>query len=187
MGLQPVSLSNANPLAVAAAITSVLESDGVSDQPISRALAEGARATLEETDQSRSQYFQSILEVGYLVAAADGFDDLERHALAGLLERVTGKAVDHAALELHFKDLDDAVAMLGRHERLRRAAADFESGTSKREALSFATLIAMADGKLAAPELQALTELGGALELTSADIEATVQRTVERVKSALSS
>jgi tellurite resistance protein len=142
----------------------------------------------DETSESEAaRYFQALLEVGYLVASADGFADEERQALAELLEDATGRAVDQSVLKLHFQDLDQAVQMLGRHERLRRAAADFEDIGSREEALGFATLVAVADGIFAEPEAQALLELGGFMELSEQQIRGVVDRVVARIKKALAS
>jgi tellurite resistance protein len=138
-------------------------------------LQQGAKATLESTDADGSAYFQSILELGYLVASADGFANEERQALSLLLEGVMGSAVSHDVLELHFKDLDEACEMLGRRERLRRAAEDFAQGASRSEALGFAALVAMADGMLAQPEADALAELGTFLGFSPQQVADVVQ------------
>jgi tellurite resistance protein len=149
-------------------------------------LKQAAEATLAERDHDASAYFQSMLELGYLVASADGFAEQERHALAELLEAITGAAVDHDALELHFRDLDDTVEALGRRERLRRAAADFEDGVSRTEALGFAALVALADGELAEPEAQVLTEMGSHFGLSESEVAQTVDRVVTDLRSRLS-
>jgi tellurite resistance protein len=152
--------------------------------PSTASLREGAAAVRAESDDVKSRHFQSMLELGYLVASADGFADAERHALAALLEQITGSAVNHDELELHFRDLDEACDALGRHERLRRAAADFEDTIGRDEALIFAALIAVADGQLASPEMSALSELGRCFDIREADVEAIVDsmvRDIERV------
>jgi tellurite resistance protein len=146
----------------------------------------GAQATLAEQDSDVSKYFQSMLELGYLVASADGFAEEERHALAELLEAVTGEAVKRDVLDLHFKDLEEAVEMLGRHERLRRAAADFEDGMSKGEALGFAALVALADGKLGELEASALKEMGANLGLSADEIDEAIEEVISNVKNQLS-
>ena len=153
--------------------------------PSSQQLQAGADSTLKQDDSDAGRFFQSILEVGYLVASADGFADEERHALAHLLGLIMGDIVNEEALELHFKDLDDACEMLGRRERLRRAAADFDSGSAKQQAIGFAALVALADGKLAGPELEALKVLGTHLELTDAQVGDAVQRVVGEIKRGL--
>jgi tellurite resistance protein len=61
---------------------------------------------------AEARYFQSILELGYLVASADGLAEEEKNALADLLEQVTGKVIDQGQLKLHFQDLEDGCQML---------------------------------------------------------------------------
>lgn len=104
--------------------------------------------------------FMAALELGYLAASADGLDDAERVTIAATLERVSGIELDHDAFTAHFADLDEAVASLGRRERLARTAADLETDAARAEAIQFAALVAMADGTLQAPELGVLTEAG---------------------------
>jgi tellurite resistance protein len=129
--------------------------------------------------------FQGLLEVGYLVASADGLADAERHALAELLERVTGRVADRKLMEQHFVDLDAACAMLGRRERLRRAAAEFEDAGSRREALAFAALVSLMDGAIAEPEREALLVLGEHFELSEDDIVAVIGGVFKAVERAL--
>ena len=148
-------------------------------------LRAGAEAVRGESEDTHGRYFQSILELGYLVASADGFASEERRALADLLEQATGAAVNREELELHFKDLEDGCAALGRRERLRRAAADFDDAIGRSEAIGFTALIAVADGVLAPPELAMLTELGACFELTEAEVEEIVQGVARAVESAV--
>jgi tellurite resistance protein len=108
-----------------------------------------------ETDQ-----FMAALELGYLAASADGLDVTERASIANALERVTGIGYDQAAFAAHFGDLDEAVAALGRRERLARTAAEFDSDEQREGVIQFAALVAMADGVLHAPELVVLEEAG---------------------------
>ena len=62
--------------------------------PGTEQLRAGAEATRGGADDQQVRTFQSILELGYLVASADGFADEERRALAALLEQATGAAVN---------------------------------------------------------------------------------------------
>jgi tellurite resistance protein len=121
------------------------------------------------------------------VASADGLQDEERHALAELLEEGTGAAFDRASFELHFRDLDAAMVMLGRHERLRRTAEEFSEPAAREEALGFALLVAIGDGKLSAPELAMLFELGEALGFSKAALEQRFEQTIGRVERELRS
>jgi tellurite resistance protein len=193
MELKPVDLSDAGPDRLRAAVLATIErqteaiAPGRKSLPTGAQLRDSASAVNRDTEDERAYYFQSILELGYLVASSDGFVDAERHALAQLLEVMTGAAVSSEILELHFRDLEDACKTLGRRERLRRAAADFEGTTGRREALGFAALVAIADGRLAAPELSALRELARDLDLTDKECHEVVDEVVEDVRRELHS
>ena len=117
--------------------------------PTTDQLKAGAEASVAEEgeDAAAAQYFQSLLELGYLVASADGLADEEREALADLVEHATGSAVEHDVLTRHFTNLDAAAEMLGRRERMGRIAANFDDFMAREEAMSFAALVAVADGK----------------------------------------
>lgn len=109
---------------------------------------------------AETERFVAALELGYLTASADGLDATERESIATTLERVTGIGFDHDTFAAHFADLDQAVAALGRRERLARTAAEFESDDVRAAVIKFATLVAMADGVLHAEELRVLQEAG---------------------------
>jgi tellurite resistance protein len=188
MGLRTVDLTRWDPSRLRAAVVALMDDAPAAlsgHLPSVTHLKEGAAATLNEGDMAESAYFQSMLELGYLVASADGFAEEERHALAELLSRVTGSAVEIDVLELHLKDLDDACAMLGRRERLRRAAEDFGDGPTRHEALGFAALVAIADGMLAEPEAGALSELGGFFGMSADEIASTVDDVLQRLNTQL--
>ncbi len=183
MGLAEVDLSQFELPALRAAVSATL-----ADVHLPTNLKQGAQAVQTEGDQAAATYFVSLLELGYLVASADGFAEAERHALADLLEQATGKEASHDVLDLHFRDLEEGCEMLGRRERLRRAAADFEDdGRCSEEALGFAALVALADGKLAGPEAAALAELGSHFGLDDEKVNQIVADVVTLVRSALAS
>jgi tellurite resistance protein len=148
------------------------------------ALTRTAPGLARDAAQATS-HFQALLEAGYLVASADGFADTERHALAALLEAASGKAVDRESFELHFRDLDDAVQMLGRRERLRRTAEEFEAPAARDEAIGFALLVAVGDGKLAPPEAAAWLELGSILGYAEDALERRAQEILDQLELAL--
>jgi tellurite resistance protein len=141
-----------------------------------------AEETVRTGEGDAARCFQGLLELGYLVASADGLADAERDSLAGMLEQVTGHGIDHGAMRVHFADLDDACAALGRHERMRRAAADFESPAAREEALAFAALVALADGEIAEPEVRALVELGGCFGMNEDRVRGALAALVEAVE-----
>lgn len=187
MSLPTVDLTEFGVARVRAAIQAAVEHASVGALPTTGVLKQEADAAQQRDDAVTGAYFVSILELAYLVASADGFAEEERHALAELLERLTGKSLAQDALELHFKDLDDAVEMLGRRERLRRAAEDFAEPERQTEALGFATVVALADGALGGPEADALSELGGHFGLTKEQTAKVVAGVVERVRAELGS
>jgi tellurite resistance protein len=184
--IEDLGLSRVEPERLQRAVRAAL-GQGSPRLPAPTTLRRGAEETKkdEAQDGGLARRFQALLEVGYLVASADGFAEAERHTLAALLEDATQRTVDHEAFETHFRDLDEACEMLGRRERLRRAAEDFEDGAARREALGFAVLVAIADGKLGSPEGQALRELGSHLGFDEREVDATVGEVIMSVKSAL--
>jgi tellurite resistance protein len=144
--------------------------------PTLEQLRAGARESARETgaDAEVARYFQSLLELGYLVASADGLAESERDTLASLVEYVTGAAVDHRALQLHFDELNAISDALGRPERLGRVASEFESADSRQEAISFAALVAIADGALTEPELKVLYKLGEHFSFSREEVQSLV-------------
>src|SRR5262245_32833419 len=131
---------------------------------------------------SDANRFMAVLELGYLAASADGLDTRERDTIATTLEQVTGIGFDHDAFEAHFADLDAAVSMLGRRERLARTAAEFDNDDTRADAIRFAALVAMADGRLCAPELEVLNEAGGHFAWSADKVRGLVTEAAGRVR-----
>lgn len=152
--------------------------------PSAAQLRQGAEDTVRAAgeDAQVAEYFASLLELGYLVASADGLAEQERDTLAQLVEHATAHAVDRHALMLHFHDLDATVAALGRSERLLRAAASFTGPVAREEALTFAALVAMADGSLEPEELAVLVRLGEQLSLSEREVRAVVDHVAEQIQ-----
>jgi tellurite resistance protein len=157
--------------------------------PSSMDLRTGAEETVKKkpSDRRAAEHFQSLLEIGYLVASADGLADAERDALADLIERATGHVVQHDELRRHFTVLDQACEALGRHERIGRLASNFEDPEAREEALSFAALVAVSDGHLGLPEVHALVELGERLRFTDREVEEVLADVLAKVREALES
>ncbi|MBK6921925.1 MAG: hypothetical protein IPH07_31300 [Deltaproteobacteria bacterium] len=142
-------------------------------------LRAGAAASIAHgAEDAAARRFQTVLELCFLVASADGFADAERVQLARLLESITEAAIDRGALELHFTELDAAVNALGRRERMARLAADIEGSAAVDEALAVATLVALADGELAGPEYAALVELGELLGFEATRVRSRIDEVV---------
>ncbi len=188
MAIKVMDLTHAGEERLRQAVHTVIEKQSIGEGhrlPNAEQLRAAAKAAVGDTGEVMGRYFQSLLELGYLVASADGLADDERATLAALLEQATGAIVNRAELELHFQDLEEGCKMLGRRERLRRAAADFEDSIGRSEAIGFTALIAVADGVLAAPEIEALTELGACFELSEAQVDDIVQGVTRAVENAL--
>ncbi len=179
-GEEPViSLPHERPEQLAAAVRSAL----VDQEAL---FSEGAAKTLNgDAYAAAARRFQATLELGYLVASADGFAAEERTSLANLLEQVTGLAVDHVTLARHFKDLDTAVDQLGRRERLARLADQLTELGDVEQTIDAVATIAMADGTLSAPEYAVLAALGEHLGLASHSVGTIVDGSAARVKKAL--
>jgi tellurite resistance protein len=183
-----IELPAAPPAQLAAAVRAIL-SQGTREVPLpsaERLEADASAAVADRpVDPDGVRRFHALVELGYLAASADGLDPAEREALATILERLTGAVVDHATIDRHLRDLDAAAAMLGRHERLARVAADLGAGDQRDEALGFAALIAMADGRLHEGEMEVLLELGACFALPQKEVRNIVDRVAAAVGSAL--
>jgi tellurite resistance protein len=177
-----VGFPDVDPAHLAAAVEAALEAR----TDLRARLRAGAEQSMrdEPADAATATRFQTLLELGYLVASADGFAESERTSLAGLLERVTASAIDRASLERHFRELDQAVAALGRRERLARLAAELDEAAAE-EAIELVVTIAIADGCLSAAEHAVLVELAEHLRLPGARLHALVQEAAARVEEAL--
>lgn len=124
--------------------------------------------------------FLAAIELGYLVASADGLEPSERDVIAQLLEAATGRSFDVRTFDAHFRDLDAAVGMLGRRERLARTAAEFDTADRRADAIRFAALVAMADGILHEAELLVLCEAGSYFDWGAERVRAIVDDVVAR-------
>jgi tellurite resistance protein len=163
MGEPIVAFAGATPERIAAAVHAVVVSDGVRAARLKSGAAQSIAEAPADLDSAR--WFQSLVELGFLIASADGFADSERSALAGLLELVTSETIDKEMLELHLSELEQQVDVMGRTQRLARAAGELDDPSAADDAVAFAALVAMADGHLGGVELDALVELGGVLSI----------------------
>ncbi|MBZ0231066.1 MAG: hypothetical protein K8M05_01840 [Deltaproteobacteria bacterium] len=180
---EPVVALSAPPERIAQAVHKVVTSDGVR----AARLAAGASQSLvdEPTDATSARWFQSLVELGWLVASADGFAPAERASMAALLATVTGKAVDEPVLEQHLGELAQQVDIMGRSQRLARAAAELADQSAGDDALAFAALVAMADGRLEQIELDALVALGSYVSIDAARVRALVTALAKDVEANL--
>lgn len=177
MGQIGAELANADPDKLQAAVNAALSAHG-------ETLTRGAKESPSDADDRLTEaavYFHSLLELGYLVASADGFADAERQALAQLIETATSAALNRTALLAHFDDLDSGTEVLGRSQRLARAAANIEDADKRQRALQFVALIATADGHLDGTELDALAELGEHFEVSREQVETIARDVVTQI------
>ena len=130
----------------------------------------------------KANHRQSAFELAYLAASADGLDRAEQKALAEVLERATGGKVDNQAFADHFSDLEEGVLMLGRRERLARTAAEFETDDVRENAIRFAALVAMAEGKLDEKEIAVLAEAATHFEWTAERARELALEAADRVR-----
>lgn len=157
------------------------------DGPRAARLRTSARQCVvdEPSDLAAARWFQSLVELAYLVASADGFSPEERASLAVLIERATMETVDHGLLEQQLVDLEAQTEVMGRHQRIARAAAEVKDQPSVDDALAFAALVAMADGRMAGPEQAALLEIAAHLDIERGQVEALIGVLVEDVEGRL--
>ncbi len=155
--------------------------------PSAARLRAGAAESVKDevADAAAAEYFQTLLELGYLAASADGLAAEEREALALLVEHATDAVVDREVLRLHFSDLDASTEMLGRRERLARMAANLETEPARQEAMGFATLVAIADGTLEKTEMEVLLELGRHFSMSAEQVQAVIDSVAANIKQEL--
>jgi hypothetical protein len=132
--------------------------------------------------------FLALVDIAYLVAAADRLVGDEREGILRIFEQLVNPAdgvLDRDAIEHHFRELDEvrATATL-RSERLGAAAGDLRE-EDRGGAIAFAAAIAMTDGWLGEAELAALYELGGHLSIPADKAREQVEAVIQRVEARL--
>lgn len=156
-------------------------------------VAERARALLTTkqsentpTGDSESERFLSVLvESAYLIAAADGVvSPTERQTLAETIAHVLGDELPPGELVAMIDAFAEALAHDGRPQRLVAMAHALPDAASRREALSFAALIALCDRELVAEEREALDLLGASFGLDQHAIRATLNEVADSLASA---
>ena len=183
-----VSLPDATPEAMLAAIAAVLETR--TEAP----LAGGDDARLPTTAERfrtsaanavQDGFFLASLEAAYLVAAADGVDARERAALGDLVRRITGLDLDSEILAEQFATFDAAAKATSRAARLEAVAMRLGGFVEREEALGFAALVAMADHHFARKEARALIELGEAFGFSVGEVQALLDGLAAAIREAL--
>lgn len=152
--------------------------------PSADTLSQGASALDEDGDAAR--VFRAMLELGYLVAAADGLGEDERGALAALVAEATGARVTPERLAHELDGYAKLEAERGRVARFREVAAELDDFVAREEAMSFVALISIADAVLSHKELRALLEVGEALGFSRGEVDLVMKQVVFSLKAALS-
>lgn len=156
--------------------------------PPSTRLENGAEQFVQESpeDAEAARYFAGIVEASYLVAGADGLAETERAALIQLVSEATGRAIDADDLNVLFELFDERVQRDGLEARLVAVADNFDDFMARGEAMSFAVLVAIADGVLAPGEGVALTALGARLGFAAGEVQAVLDQVVTTIELTLS-
>jgi hypothetical protein len=147
-------------------------------------LRAGATPSLARDPQETTGRYLALLDVAYLVAAADGLDDDERAGILKLFDQLTDSVLDRDALEHHFAEVDDAVKSGAGGERLAAAATDLRD-EDRGTAITFAAAAATANGWLGDAELKALYELGRHLSIPADKAREQVEQVIQRVEGRL--
>jgi tellurite resistance protein len=149
---------------------------------------EAAAALLAEKsgeDAEAARHFLGLVEAAYLIACADGLADEERDALIDLIAHTTGGTVPGAMVDELFAGFQSALAKQGLEMRLREVAKSFDDFMAREEAMSFASLIAIADGVLSTKEEVALIALGARLDFSVGEVQAVVNQVAASLKRAM--
>lgn len=137
-------------------------------------------------DLAAARHLMALLEAGYMIAAADGLATGERSALADLIVQVTGGAkITGERLATLFARFEEILASEGLESRLDAIADCFEDFMAREEAMSFAVLVAIADGELSDKEAAALIALGKRIDFSAGEVQAVVDSVAHALKSAL--
>lgn len=176
-----LQLPEVDPAHLAVVIRGILAEDLAQAERLRAGAAQSLART--DTDEATGRYL-ALLDISYLVAAADGFDADERNGILRLFEQLTDGVLDRDALEHHFAELDDTMAASSRSERLGAAAGDLRD-EDRVNAITFAAAIAMSDGWLGEAELGVLKELGGFLGVPADKAREQVEQVIHRVEGRL--
>jgi tellurite resistance protein len=153
--------------------------------PDAKRLQSGAAQLSQEhpEDADAARGFVALLEAAYLVAAADGTSAEERAAFSELITQVTASQLDAGRLHDLLLAFDAQTEQVGLGPRLDAVAVEFRDFEAREEVLCFAVLIAIADGELAPPEIDALVSLGEHFDFSAREVQLLVDEIAETVRS----
>jgi len=144
--------------------------------PSANKLAGGAEKLAKRSaeDGEAARYFGAMLEICYLVAAADGLAEQEHDALCDLIDYTTRSALKRKRLEALFEEMATRLAEQGLEARLDALAGELDDFMAREEALSFAALVAIADSVLAPKEAVTLIAIGKRFDFSVGEVQAVV-------------
>jgi tellurite resistance protein len=202
MNIEPPTLPTQDPDALVRAITRTVAglaedaaAPSIGSESLSGRLPDAARlsdaaaqvALEHPEDADAARYFVALLEASYLVAGADGISSDEQTAIAELIAQVTGSRVSPERLTELLRAFESKVEQAGLGARIDAVAARFSDFIEREEALSFATLVAYADGKLAPPEVDALVCLGERFDFSKSEVGMVIDQVAQTIRSHLGS
>ncbi len=198
--LQIPTLPTTDPKALSAAVSAVLTrhvSDAAAPSvgprslagrlPTPEQLAKGAAQLAADSgeDAEAARHVMALLETAFLVSSADGLAEQERSSLGELLVQSTGEVLHADGFVSMVERFEELLAEHGLDARVRAVAEEFDDFMAREEAMSFAALIAVADGELGIKEALVLLSLGKRLGFSPGEVQAVVNAVTTELSRAL--
>jgi tellurite resistance protein len=127
-------------------------------------------------DEAAGKYFSAIVEACFLVAAADGLAAQESGAVTELIRFATGEVLSHERADELFESYEQLLRTQGLEARLDAVAERLDDFLAREECMSFAALIAVADGELSEREVVALMALAKRFDFSAGEVQLAVQK-----------
>ncbi len=154
-----------------------------STETLHRAAA-GAREGTSFTPDPDNARALAWLEASYIVAASDGLEPQERQAVSALIARLVGSAPPEAVCDV-LAWFDERLATDGVEARMAHIASHFDSRGEREQVLGFATLLALADRRMALKEQNVLLRLGEVLGFKPVEVQMLVHKISLRLEKAM--
>ncbi len=192
MALLIPELPLCSPFELAAAVRRTIEDGSQSTAarsldgrlPSSRELREAGREVVVGEGVDENTRALALLEAPYLVAASDGLEPQERQALSALIAHLVGSAAPDAVCEV-LDWFDERLRSDGPEVRMAKIAQSFDTRAEREQVLGFATLLALADRRLALTEQNTLVRLGEVLGFKRAEIQMLIHKISLRLERAM--
>ncbi len=115
--------------------------------------------------------FNSIVEAGYLVAAADGtVDDTELETLKSAVKTLTDGEIASGDIDMLMEDLIDLRKSEGEAARCKLVGQTLAASNASEEGICLAAAIAYVSGGLSASELAVMEKIAAAARISSATL-----------------